>query len=193
MPASAMADPNGLIITIAGHPGSGKSTVAKELALQLGLDHTSAGDFMRAMAAERHVTVLELSEIAETDDTVDLEIDERSRLLGESTTGLIIDARLAWHFIPHSVKVFLDVGVDQAAERIYAAQRASEMENLDLDATRRNIEQRAASEAKRYLDYYGLDYLDTSQYDLVIDTSRLNPEETVDEIVAYLRRRRLIG
>ena len=58
-----------MIITISGKPGSGKSTVAKRLAAELGLTHVSAGDFMRDMATERGITVLELSAIAENDDT----------------------------------------------------------------------------------------------------------------------------
>ena len=56
-----------VIITVSGRPGSGKSTVAKSLAAKLNLDHVSAGDFMREMAAERNITVLELSAIAGAD------------------------------------------------------------------------------------------------------------------------------
>ena len=113
-----------MIITISGRPGSGKSTVARLLARRLRFDHVSAGDFMRDMAAERGISVLELSRIAEHDDAIDREIDERSRRLGEERDRFVIDARLAWHFIPDAFKVFLDVRLDVAARRIYGDRRA---------------------------------------------------------------------
>ena len=60
------------------------------------------------------------------------------------------------------------------------------VENVDLTATMRNIERRAASESKRYDDYYGIDYLDPANYDLVIDTSDLDVEQVVDTIADFL-------
>lgn len=178
-----------MIITISGKPGSGKSTVAKALALRLGLDHVSAGDFMREMAEERGISVLELSRIAEADEDIDREIDERSRRLGGTRDGFVIDSRLAWYFIPRAFKVFLDVSLDVAAARIYGDRRGTEEENVDLEATRRNTEARRVSESKRYASYYGIDYLDAINYDLVVDTSALDVEGIVDTIVAYVAER----
>jgi predicted cytidylate kinase len=175
-----------MIVTIAGKPGSGKSTVAKKLAVRLGLDHASAGDFMREMATERGISVLEFSALAESDPAIDRAIDERSRRLGAERDGLVIDARLAWHFVPHSIKVFLDVALEVAAARIFGDHRGSETENVDLAATMRNIRRRAASESKRYADYYGVDYLDTSNYDLVIDTSTLSVDEVVSAVAEFV-------
>ena len=182
-----------MIIAISGRPGSGKSTVAKALAARLGLRHVSAGDFMREMAAERGISVLELSRIAESDDAIDREIDARSSLLGETGESFVIDSRLAWHFIEQSVKVFLDVDLDVAADRIYGDNRGSEAENVDLGATRRSTEERAASESLRYQSYYGIDYLDPTNYDLVIDTSHLSVEAAVDAIELYVRSRSQAG
>ena len=175
-----------MIITVSGKPGSGKSTIGKELADTLGYAHVSAGDFMRELAAERDMTVLELSRIAEQSPEIDKAIDERSTRFGDSTEDLVIDARLAWYFIPDSVKVFLDVSLDEAARRIYGAGRTAEKENVDLESTRRNIERRTLSESQRYLSYYDVDYLDLSHYDLVIDTSQRSVEEIVALITDYV-------
>ena len=175
-----------MIITIAGKPGSGKSTVASALAARLGLDHVSAGDFMREMAAERGVSVLEFSALAERDSAIDQAVDRRSRTLGQERDGFIIDARLAWHFIPHSVKVFLDVPVEVAAARIFNAQRGSEAENVDLETTLANIERRTESEAQRYRDYYGIDSMDHANFDLVVDTAEMTVDEVVDAISAFV-------
>ena len=175
-----------LKLTISGRPGSGKSLVAKRVAAELGLRHVSAGDFMREMAEERGMTILELSRMAESGDEIDLEIDRRSARLSSAPIGFVMDARLGWHFVPGSVKVFLDVRPEVAAERIFAASRGSERENLSLEATRKAIEERSASEVDRYTRYYGLDYTDPDNYDLVVDTSDLGPDEVVSRVLSYL-------
>lgn len=177
-----------MIVTISGRPGSGKSAVAKALAARLGFDHVSAGDFMRAMAAERGLTILELSRIAEHDDAIDREIDERTAQFGARRDDFVMDARLAWHFIPQSVKVFLDVRPEVAADRIYGHGRSGESENVDETATRQAIEARIASERQRYRDYYGVDYLDPAQFDVIVDTSGIDVAAVVAEIVAALDR-----
>ncbi len=171
-------------ITVAGRPGSGKSSVARELSRRMGLDHISAGDFMREMADERNVSVHVFGKLAEEDPAIDRAIDERSRVIGETKEAFVLDARLAWHFVPESYKVFLDVDSDVAAARIFRDERKSEVENVDLDRTRQNTSKRAESETKRYAQYYGVDYLDSTNYDLVIDTSYRTVEEVVDLIVS---------
>lgn len=165
--------------------------MARELAAKLGLEHISAGEFMREMAAERDITVLELSAIAEEDDgAIDREIDSRSRRLGEEKDDFVIDARLAWYFIPRSVKVFLDVSIEMAAARIFGDRRERETENVDLLATQAAVEGRLESETARYRQYYGIDWLDLTHYDLVLDTSPLSIAQVVDEIMEYLESRR---
>jgi cytidylate kinase len=57
---------------------------------------------------------------------------------------------------------------------------------VDLETTRRNIEARTNSEGKRYVEYYGVDYLDPANYDVVIDTSSLDVAEVVDAVVAVV-------
>ena len=173
-----------MIITISGRPGSGKSVVASRVAGAIGVEHVSAGDFMREMAEERGISILELSRLAERNDDIDAEIDGRTRRLADTADDFVIDARLGWHFVPESYKVFLDVRPEVAASRIYQAQRGTERENTDLDATRGAVESRARSETLRYRDYYGLDYTDPSHYDLVIDTSDLTVDQVVERVIA---------
>jgi predicted cytidylate kinase len=160
--------------------------VASRLAERLGLRHVSAGDFMREMAEERGLSILELSRQAEKGEDIDLEIDGRSALLAKETEGFVMDARLGWYFVPDAIKVFLDVSLDVAAERIFGARRAKERENTDLATTRRAIELRSASERDRYERYYGLDYTDPTHYDLVVDTSDLSPDEVIDQVVRFV-------
>ena len=145
----------------------------------LGKRHVSAGDFMRDMASEQGMTILEFSRTAENRESIDHEIDDRTVRLSQESDDFVIDARLGWHFIPHSFKVFLEVTPDVAAERIYRAQRGSEKENVTLEDTLTAIERRTESERQRYEKYYGIDYAEHSQYDLVVDTSDM----TIDQVV----------
>lgn len=179
-----------MIVSISGRPGSGKSAVAIRVARRLGVAHVSAGDFMRQMAEERGMSILELSRSAEVGESIDREIDARTVRLGEESNDFVIDARLGWHFLPNSLKVFLEVTPEVAAQRVFAAGRASEQENTDLDGTRRAIESRTESEATRYRDYYGLDYADHTHYDLVVDTSDKGVDEVVELIVARVEAER---
>ncbi|MGH3649746.1 MAG: (d)CMP kinase [Acidimicrobiia bacterium] len=176
-----------MIITISGRPGSGKSVVASQVARRLGFRHVSAGDFMREMASERGLSILELSRSAEEDDWIDHEIDARTVRLAEEGGDIVMDARLGWYFVPESFKVFLEVRPKVAAARVYGAGRGAERENVDLATTQRAIEVRTASERHRYLTYYGLDYAEHSHYDLVIDTSDMAVGDVVDRIVDHVR------
>ena len=64
-----------MIITISGKAGSGKSTIAKELAKKLKLKHYSIGDLMRQIAKEKNISLIELSKLAEKDNSIDKELD----------------------------------------------------------------------------------------------------------------------
>ncbi len=121
--------------------------------------------------------------VAETDPSIDAEIDARTVSLGATGESFVIDSRMAWHFIPDSVKVFLGVRTDVAAARIYGSLRQTERENVDLAATTAALVERTRSEADRYLRYYGIDYLDTGQYDIVIDTSQIPVEDVVQRLL----------
>lgn len=177
----------GMILTISGMPGSGKSTVAKLLARQLDYKHYSSGDFMGELAVKRGMSVLELGKLAEKDKTIDRIIDERVITLGKEERDFIIDARLGFHFIPESVKIFLDVDPHVGAKRVFADLRADEKENTSLAATKENIKKRMESERLRYKKYYGIDCYDKKYYDIIVDTTKRTPEQVIQRIVEELQ------
>ncbi|MBI3052072.1 nucleoside monophosphate kinase [Candidatus Woesearchaeota archaeon] len=175
-----------MIITIAGDPGSGKSTVAELVASKLRLKHVSVGDLLRELAGRRGVSILEISRLAEKDRSVDEYLDSRQRQLAKED-GLVVDSRLGWHFIPRSFKVFLKVSPEEAGKRIFSARRKTERENTTLAATIENTKQRKQSERVRYKRYYNLNPFDMSHYDLVIDTTKMQPEGVAGKIISDRR------
>jgi len=181
-----------MIITISGRIGSGKSTVAGALAKKLTLRHLSTGDAMRKIAEEKGITPVELGHLAEKDPSFDRMIDLKTQELGKKEDNFVMDSRLAFHFIPNSIKIFLDVSLDVAAKRIFNQKRAEEKENVSLIATKEKIKEREASELKRYRQMYNLDYTKHSNFDLVVDTSELNVEQIVKKIMDFLKKKKMI-
>ena len=180
-----------MIITISGKAGSGKSTIAKLLAAKLKLKHHSTGDFMRQMAKEKRISLLELSKEAETDKTIDKELDERQIKLGVQQDNFVIDGRLSAFFIPHAAyKIYLDCSDGVRANRIMKEDREGEKGTTVKDMIKK-INQRENSERKRYKAFYGFDYHDKKNYDAVIDTTNLTIQQVVDEILARISPKHL--
>ena len=175
-----------MIITLGGKPGTGKSVVAKLLAKKLKFKHYSNGDFMRQLAEEKGISLLELSKIAETDKAIDKELDKRQIELSKREDNFVIDSRLGFHFIPKAKKVFLDAKLEIRAKRIFLDKRRKE-DNANLKKTIENIKIRESSETKRYKSYYNLDPYNPDNYDKVIDTSQLTIEQTADEIIDFVK------
>jgi len=164
-----------LIITISGDLGGGKSVLANALVDYWGAEAYSTGKIQRAMADERGITTLDLNKLAETDKSIDDEIDGNFRKLAKTDKNLVIDSRMAWHFIPDSFKIKLEVNPVLAAKRIISANRNNENYG-DFDATLRGLKDRKTSERDRFQKYYNVDIEDQDNYDLVIETTDVTPE-----------------
>lgn len=164
-----------LIVTISGDLGSGKSVLADALVNYWHAERYSTGVIQRQMAAEKGITTLELNKLAETDKSIDDEIDSAFAKLAQTETNLVVDSRMAWHFLPESFKIKLEVNPVLAAERIIAADRNNEKYG-DFDATLKGLKERKASERERFLKYYGVDIEDQDNYDLVIETTDVTPQ-----------------
>ena len=175
-----------MIITIAGNLGSGKSTVAKILANELGYKHYSMGDLQRSIAKKRGITLVELQKLEEKDPSIDKEVDQTQVDLGKQEDNFVIDSRIGWHFIPHSVKIFLKVSDQEAARRIFNQKREDEKYNKTLEQTLSGIKSRKTSELKRFKEYYNLDYEDVSNYDLVVDTTKINPAQVAQKVLEFV-------
>ena len=170
------------IITITGDLGSGKSTVSKLLQERLNYDYIYTGKIQRLIADRHRMTTLELNKYAETHPEIDQEIDSTFKSLNQAS-NMIVDSRMAWFFIPHSFKVFLKTDLSVAVDRISAdSQRINESYSSKEEAANM-ITARKESENIRYLELYGADCSDLSQFDLVVDTSSLSPEQVADRIV----------
>jgi cytidylate kinase len=175
-----------VLITISGLPGSGKTTVARLVARELGLAHVYAGNIFRRQAEAGGLSLEEYVRRAETDPSIDRELDrqmEERAAAGEAVLEGRLAAFMADRAGAPALKVFLAASEAVRARRISGREGGAAAERL------REIQAREASDHRRYLDLYGVDYHDTSRYDLVMETDRRTPEEIAQAIVEQARAR----
>jgi cytidylate kinase len=176
------------IVTLSGDIGGGKSSVARILKETLGFQLISAGGIQREIAASMGLTTLQLNEWSAKDRSVDDKIDSHTKWLGETSDHIIVDSRLAWHFIPTAYKVFLSVDPAVGAERVFEASRSDEFHGSLAEALENNLA-RARLEAVRYRTLYGIELRDYRNYDLVVDTSFTSPQQVASLIETGFRAR----
>ena len=134
---------------------------------------------------EKGISLIDLGREAEWDGgIIDAILDNRQIKLWETEDNFIIDGRLAFHFIPKAIKIFLTVSPEEAARRIFADQTRQGVETHEtIEHAVNNIQIRRQSEDDRYMKYYGLHIYDMWLYDIVIDTTGRDPDIIFDEII----------
>lgn len=178
-----------MIITISGTPGSGKSTVAKIVAEKLGLKHYSMGDFQRQIADEKGISIIELGKLEQEDESIDKEVDEKQRKLGEKEDNFVIDSRLGAYFIAHAnLKIFLDADEEERARRIFENKREKEKYE-SVEDTMKKLREREEVNNKRYMEYYSIAYTDKKLYTDTIDTTNITAEEAAEKIVLLAKQK----
>ena len=180
------------IITICGGLGSGKSSTAKKVAQVLGFKHFSSGDFFRQIGLNLGLSVTETNKEAEINKKIDEMTDQKLRDLNNENK-IVIDSRTAYHWIPESFKVYLDLPPNIAKERILNSIKENKLREESEKASSsaevlKKMTERFESEQKRYWDLYKIDNTDKSQFDLVIDTNKNNLEQVVNIIVSEYKK-----
>lgn len=171
-------------IAISGDPGSGKTTFARNVADNTGYNLITTGNMFRKLAADKGLSVNELNELAETDRSIDAEVDDYVRSLNDMPENMVLDSRMAWYFIRDAFKVRLKIDLDVAVARIFADTAEMRERFPNLETAMREVEKRKEGEVARYLRLYGVDISDDKNFDLVINTSYKTQEQVLEEFEA---------
>jgi predicted cytidylate kinase len=171
-------------VTISGPPGSGKTTVCQLLAKRLGLEVVISGRIFRQLASESGLSLTDFGRACELDPSVDKKLDHRIVEIAKTRDDIVIEGRLAGfmlqrHGIP-AFKVFMDAELEVRAERVVVREGGT------VSQKKKEIAEREECEARRYRSYYDIDIEDKSIYDLVVDTTRLMPEQVIDIIASTI-------
>ncbi|MBW2971319.1 cytidylate kinase family protein [Candidatus Woesearchaeota archaeon] len=174
-----------MIIIISGLPGSGKSSVAKEVAEKLGYKHYSTGDIQREIAKEKGLTISELGKLEATDKSFDLMIDRKTKEFVQGKDNIVMDSWLAGNFVLKAVKVFLECNEDERVRRRLAQKREEESFQKREQALK-DMQHRVEINRDRWKRYYNYDFLDMSNYDVVIDTSKIGIDKVVEKVLDFV-------
>lgn len=181
-----------MIISIGGSEGSGKSSLAKRLALKLGWPRYYMGGMRREAAGKRGLTLAEYNKLGETDPATDLEVDKYQEELGKTRDNFVIEGRTSWYFVPHSVKIYLLVDDKVAAKRVFADLQENNHRNEDDQLNTEadvlaSIYKRRQCDNLRYAKYFNINVHDRSNFDFILDTTNLGKEEAFAEVCRFLR------
>lgn len=177
-----------VVITVSGPPGSGKSTVARRLAAQLGLRYVSAGQLFREIAESKGLSVVDLNRLAEHDHSIDRQVDSRSILEAKKGNAVIEGHLTGWVVENADLKLYLNAPLEVRAKRI--AQR----ESIPLDEAVKETLEREISEKERFKKIYGFNLDNLGSFDLVINTSAYELDDLLETVVfAVLKSKPLKG
>jgi len=182
-------------ITVTGMPGAGKSTIAAALSKKLGLKRYYMGQIRRDMAKKLGMTLDEFNKLGETDPTTDIDVDNYQKELGKNEDNIIIEGRTSFFLIPDSIKLFIDVKIEEGARRIFKDTQDKEKSGKrnegapkDEKEMTNTLKKRIECDRKRYKKYYNVDDVyDKGQFDIIIDTTDLTAEQSAKTVLDKIK------
>ncbi len=160
----------GLVITVAGPHGSGRTTQATKLAEVFSLRYVSTGTLFRERAQQLGVSLEEMTRIAAGDDAFDRFLDDRAK---EETRkgGVVLDATLSgWVAVKPDLRIYLTAPIDVRVKRIAGR------ENRDVREVEKETTLREKNELERFRRYYDFDLSDLSIYDVILNTEHFDAD-----------------
>lgn len=171
------------IISITGDLASGQSTVAKMLSEELNYSLYRNGAYFRELAVKNNMSVTEFGGYVENHPEIDMQIEKSAAEYARLHKNIVIDAKMGWYAVPDSFKVYLKVNIDIAAKRAFNDPNRKRSENLPtLEAQKEDMIIRAKNDLLRYNKLYNVDRSDMSNYDFVLNTDHLSPEQVLNII-----------
>lgn len=174
-------------ITLAGVPGSGKSTLRNTLAQHFNLQTKGTGDFMRSIAQKygyRDITQF-LVEYVSNHPEIDHEVDDAQKEFGKVHDDFVLDAHLGFLFVPDSIKIFLKCDPMVMAQRIFQARRSTESAK-NVEETLLANQKRVETMKRNFKKLYDVDAHAESNFDFVIDTTYLTTQQVADGVIAFI-------
>lgn len=172
------------VVTLSGLPGSGTSTLARQVAATLGVERLDGGSVFRALAVERGLDLAAYARLAEHDENIDRALDDRLTERARQG-GVLLESRLAGWLVHRAGVMGLKIWL--SCDEVVRADRVAAREGGDATMALAHNQAREASERARYRGYYDIDLTDLSIYDLVLDSSDRSPAALERQLLATAR------
>ena len=177
------------IISLAGDLASGKGETSKILIEKLRYGIYRNGQYFRELAKKMNMSVTEFNIYVEKHPEIDRDIEKSAAEYAKNNDNFVIDARLGWYAVPESFKVYLKVDIDVAAKRAFYDEDRKDTEKFDtIEEQKEDMLKRYKLENERYFELYNVRKDDMSNYDLVVDTTNILPEQVADKIIEEYKK-----
>lgn len=168
-------------IAISGDIGTGKSTLARLLSEKLGWEYVSAGNYFRDWYKAQGLDVSKVYGIPEEEDRK-MEADFKKEMAEKS--DVVFESRLAgWlaQDYPGTLKVLCIVDSEEAYKRV------AKRDSVSVEEAEKLSKQRAKDLVDKFNKLYGVsDFVDPKYFNLVIDTTNLNPDQVLEAVLNKL-------
>jgi len=182
-------------IIVSGPPKAGKTTVSNLLAAELGYKQFYAGSIFKQMAANLGKDINQFYREVAKNPELELRIDTEQEKFIRDNDNIVVQGRIAPFLAPEipKVKIFLKVDLMEAARR-QAEKEGDKRTLLEIAAalSERIAEERAhyARLRKLYGGFYNNfeDHLDEKNFDIVIDTTFMDEQETLEKVKREIKK-----
>lgn len=168
-------------IAVTGWSGTGKSTIAKLLAEKLGWEYLSIGNFVRQWHKENNIPI----------DSPDLVPEQLDRRIDNEYKQKMIDGEnmvLEGHLIGWLAKdIETTFNVLCICDYDELIRRISQRDSIDSKKAEEDLSKRSHILYEKFKKLYGVENVfDESYFDMIIDTTKLKPEQIIDQIMLRL-------
>lgn len=168
-------------IVISGGIGTGKSTLARNLAKRLGWKVLSTGEYFRKWHEENGIS---LNESGKVPEGVDKKIDFGYQRMMRENNGIVFESHLGGWLasdIPTVFKVLCTAGLQVRMERVAAR------DGLNMEEAIKNADKRAEAHREKFERLYGVkDRFNPKYFNVSVDTTSLTPEEVLEQVLEKL-------
>ena len=176
-----------VVIVVSGMPVCGSSTAAKKLARKLNLKYFSLGkEFKKhSKGKETHRAINTFKTKKGASKVFHKHLDAKQRRLAKKG-NIVIDSKLGIYMLQDVAdhKIWLK------ASKSAIARRVAKRERLSLKNAAKLMEQRNRIERSNFRRIYGFDtFSQEKMADLVIDTSKRTPQQTINKILEYIKNK----
>ena len=170
-----------LRIAISSLSGCGNTTATMNVGRTLGLKVVNYT--FRDLAADIGISFEEIHERSQQNRTFD-DLTDLNQIRLSLQPKVVVGSRLAAWLVNADLRVWLQASLEERAKRIF---RREVEKGLTYESVLYRTLQRDEQNRKRYLQLYGIDSNDRSDFDIIINTEKLTAEQVSSLIIAAAR------